>query len=324
MKRASFLGWLALASCAVSLPASAQGFPDKPITFIVGYPAGARTDVMARIVADELTSRFKQRVLVDNRAGATGMIGVSAVALSPGDGYTLLVAPNTVYMAPFVMGSVAPKDYSVSDLVPVIQLSRGSLILVTNSNLHIKSAKEFVSYANTKSGGATYATPGSGSPMHIVGELLKRVSGAKMTQIPYKGSAPALTDLLGGQVDALFGTLGSLVPRLQDGSLTAIGITQETRSTLMPSIPTFAEQGMAGVDMDTWYGILAPKGTPVEVVERLNKEINEVMAMPEVKRKFKEQWEIPVGGSAQAFASIIKGNTRDYGELIKQLKITAE
>lgn len=316
---------LAATSMLVATALHAQTFPTKPITMVVGYPAGAGTDVIARTIADKLGPRLGQSVVVENRTGASGVVGLAAVAQSPGDGHTLLVAPNTSYIAPHVLpkGSASTQAGLVKELIPVVQLSTGTMVMVATPSLGVTNAKELAALAR-RQGAVTYASPGSGSPMHIAGELFKRSAKVEMTHVPYKGSAPAMTDLIGGHVQTLFGVLGSLGGHIQAGRMVPIAVVQKERSPLMPEVPTMAEQGFPGVEVNTWYGVLAPKGTPPAVVERLNREINAVLAMPEVQAKFRAEREVPVGGTPEAFRAETQRTYDRYGQIVRDFNIAAD
>ncbi|MBL0419664.1 tripartite tricarboxylate transporter substrate binding protein [Ramlibacter sp. AW1] len=311
-----------LASCATVF---AQAWPTRPVTIVVGYPAGAGTDIIARTVAEKLAPRLGQPVVVENRVGASGVVGVSTVARAPADGHMVLVAPNTVYIAPHVLskGTAAEQAAMVKDLVPVVQLSTGTMVMVATPSLGVKNAQELAAKARQQPG-ITYASPGSGSPMHIAGELFKRAAKVDMNHVPYKGSAPAMTDLIGGHVQTLFGVLGSVEPHIQSGKMVPLAVVQKERSPLAPQVPSMAELGFPNVETKTWYGVLAPKGTPAPVLDRLNREINAVLDMPDVRDRIRGMREAPVGGSADAFREVTQREFDTYGRIVKEFGIAAD
>ncbi|MDX3907004.1 MAG: tripartite tricarboxylate transporter substrate binding protein [Pigmentiphaga sp.] len=321
MKRYGFIALL----CCVFAPLghaqapSAADFPARPVTVVIGYPAGAGTDVLGRVIAGRLASRLGKPFVVENQPGASGMIGAGHVARAQPDGYTLLVAPNTLFIAARLLPKATMPDV-VKDYAPIIQLSQGSLILAARPSLNVKDVRGLV--AQAREGRAlTYGSPGSGSPMHIAGELFNREAGVRLTHVPYRGTAPAITDMLGGHIDLIYGVPGSLWPHVAAGKMVPLGLAQTNRSPLLPDVPTLAEQGVAGIDVQTWYGVFAPAGTPPAIVEKLNREINAILAEPRVRDEFRSQWEIPVGGSAQAFAERTRADYEQAGRWIATLNI---
>ncbi|VCU71139.1 Tripartite tricarboxylate transporter family receptor [Pigmentiphaga humi] len=313
-----------VALAALAAPAQAQDFPSRPITIIVGYPPGGGPDIGARMLGEKLAARLHQPVIVENRAGVSGMIGAGAVARAPADGYTLLFAPNTFLIAPHVL----PKGTNINldvlhDFAPVIAPSKGAMIMVAHPSLGVHNAKELVALLK-KQPGLAYATPGSGSPMHIAGELFKKSADVNMLHVPYKGVAPALADVVGGHVKITYAAIGVVAPHIAAGRLVALGAAEKERSPLMPELPTLAEQGFPNTATGAWYGVFAPKGTPAAVVDKLNKEFNAALQMPDTVAKLKNQWEVPLGGSPEDLARMAKAEYEDYGKIIKAFNISAD
>lgn len=310
---------LSCCSLAQAQPAADAGYPARPVTIVVGYPPGAGTDVLARLVALRLAKRLGQPFVVENLPGASGMIGAGHVAKAAPDGYTLLVAPNTLFLAAHLLPKASTPDV-VRAFAPVIQLSQGMLLLAARPGLGVSDAAGLVALAR-KCPGLSYGSPGSGSPMHIAGELFNRAAGVSITHVPYKGTAPAITDLLGGHIDLIYGVPGSLWPHVQAGKMVALGVVQPTRSPLLPQVPTLEEQGVKGLDVTTWYGMLAPAGTPAPVVARLNREVAAILAEPDVQKEFRAQWEVPVGGSAEDFTRRTRDDYARAGAIVAEFGI---
>lgn len=315
---------LGLLSC-VALSAHAQTYPSKPVTIIVSYPPGGGPDVLARSLSEKLTQRLGQPVVVENKPGASGMIGAAQVARSPADGYTLLMTPNTFLLAPQVMtkGGIASQIDVLNDFTPIVEPSRGTMILAVHPSLGVKNAKELIALLK-KQPGMAYATPGSGSPMHIAGELFKQQAGVDMIHVPYKGVAPAINDALGGQVKVVYSALGAIGQHIAAGRLIAVAAVSKERSPLMPDLQTLAEQGIPGVEVNAWYGLYAPKNTPREIVDKLNKEVNEILKMPDMVTRLKTSWEVPIGGTPDALAEQSQREYTSFGKVIKAFNITAE
>lgn len=320
------VGLMAAMFLGLAGAAGAQDWPagTKPITLVVGNVSGGGTDVITRILAERLQSHLQKPVVVENKPGASGTLAAALVARAPVDGHTLLVTPITLVTTPHVLAKAgaAPVDV-LTDLAPVVQLTNGTLLLVANPALGIKDAKTLVAFARQKPN-LSYGTPGSGSPMHIAGEAFKKAAGVPLTHVPYKGVAPALADLLGDHVTVVFSDLASANAYLQSGKLVAIGVTQAQRSPLLADVPTLTEQGFPGVELTTWFGVFAPAGTPATTLEKINREINQVVAMPEVQRKFQALGEVSVGGTTRAFAERVKTDYEQFGKTVREFGIKAE
>lgn len=311
---------LTAAAClggALALPAGAQApaWPAKPIKLVVGYAAGGATDVIARLVGGRLGEALGQTVVVDNRAGANSNLGAEAVARSAPDGYTLYVytIANTINASLYEKLGYDP----LKDFEPVGLIAKVPNLLVVNPALPIRSVADYVKYAREQPQGITFASSGSGSSIHLSGEMFKMVAKLNMLHVPYRGSAPAVTDLIGGQVQSMFDNAPSALPHVQGGRLRAIAITSAQRSPLQPDVPTLAESGYPGFDVQSWFGIAAPAGTPRAVVERLNLELGKVIALPEVRKRLAELGATPEPGTPEQFRGWIAAEGKRWNGVVK-------
>jgi tripartite-type tricarboxylate transporter receptor subunit TctC len=311
------------ATAAFALAGPAAAYPTKPITIIVPFPAGAGPDVMARLLAERLGPTLKETVIVENRPGASGMVGATAVARAPADGHTLLLTPNTLFIAPHLMpAGVKPPVDVIADFAPVIMPSQTTMLMVANPKLGVKTAKEFAELAKTKP--LNYASSGNGSVLHIAGALFANAAGVKLTHVPYRGIAPAVTDVIAGHVEVTFAGLAPVRQHINSGALVALAVVEPKRSDAMPQLPTAIEQGFKDVAVEGWYAVLAPKGTPQPIVDRLNKEINAILALTDFRQKVEQTGEVVLGGTPEALAKRVKADFDRYGEIVRQLNITAE
>ena len=317
-------GVLAAAAAFTPIAAQAQAYPSKPVTIIVSYPPGGDTDAIARVFAEKPGARTGQQFIVDNRPGASGTIGNAMVAKAKPDGYTLLMTPNTISTALLVLKPGTGSQYdTVNDFTPIFQIGTQPLYLVVNSDTGIKNLSDLV--AQAKSGKLkSYASPGSGSPMHLLGEMFNRAAGVKLQQVPYRGSGPAITDLAGGHISAMYTTLGPVAQYIQTGKLTNIGVAEAKRSTLTPNVPTFAEGGVKGAELSAWQGFMGPKGMPADVVKTLNTHLNEIIKMPDVKDRLTTLAILPTGGQAQVLGTVHKSDHERLGKVIKELGVQAD
>lgn len=314
-----------IAACAFA-PALAQGdYPSKPITLVVSYPPGGDTDALARLYAEKLSSRLNQKVVVENRPGASGTIGNAYVAKAAPDGYTLLFTPNTISIATLVLkaGPSGPAYDVLNAFTPIIQAGSQSLFLVVNSDTGIKTVKDLVEAAKTGKV-RSYASPGSGSPMHILGETFNKAAGVKIAQVPYRGSGPAIVDLVGGHIPFMYTTLGPVAQHIAAGKLTVIGVADAKRSPLMPDVPTLAEAGYPDVVVGAWQGLMGPKGLPQNVVRTLNTAMNDIIKMPDVVSRMTTLALVPVGGEPATLARVNAEDHARYGKLIKEFGIQAD
>ena len=312
------LGLLAAFSAAAQTPAQSQA----PLRLIVPFTPGTGIDLIARTVGPKLAERLGRPVVVDNRAGASGNIGTEAVVRSPPNGQTLLVSVNTLVMNRSLYPKL-PFD-PVKDLVPVSLTSWGQLLLVASPKTGFKSAAELVAAAKQRPGAINYASPGVGTPHHLSMELFKSTANVYITHIPYRGTAPAVTDLLGGQVDVAFLPIHVALPHIKAGKLIALGIGSEKRHPLLPDVPTLAQARVGNVNVDMWYGIFAPPGTSPEFTSRLNRELKEILAMPDVRSAFETQGMDPAASSPEDFRRLVEQDAERWAQLIKAQRITAE
>jgi len=307
-------------------PALAQGtYPSRPITIVVSYPTGGDTDALARVYAEKLAARLNQSVVVENRPGASGTIGNAYVAKAAPDGHTLLFTPNTISIATLVLkaGPSGPAYDVLNDFTPIIQAGSQSLFLVVNTATGITNVKELVAAAKSEKL-RSYASPGSGSPMHILGEMFNKAAGVKIAQVPYKGSGPAIVDLVGGHIPFMYTTLGPVAQHIASGKLAAIAVADPKRSPLMPNVPTLAEAGYPDVIVTAWQGLMGPKGLPPNVVRTLNSAMNEIIKMPDVVAKMTTLALVPVGGDPATLARVNAEDHTRYAKVIKEFGIQAD
>lgn len=322
---ASGLSVAAVAGLA-GLPGAAfaqAAYPAKPITIVVAYPAGGDTDALARMFAEKLQERLKQPVLIDNRPGASGVIGSAYVGKAAPDGYTLLLAPNTFAIAQFVLKTSGTSSYDVlGGFTPIIEADTLPMFLVASAASPYKSVKDVIEASKT--GDLSYATPGTGSPMHILGEMVNKSTGAKVVHVPYRGVAPAINDVLGNQVPLTYITLGPVAPHLPGGKLRLLAVASKKRSPLAPDTPTFAELGYPGLEVEGFHGLFAPKGTPAAVVKLLNAQMNEIIKLPDVQPRMNTWGALPTGGTPDDLQATVAEAYNRFGKLIKEFGIQAE
>ncbi|RST49702.1 tripartite tricarboxylate transporter substrate binding protein [Variovorax sp. MHTC-1] len=303
--------------------AAAHAWPDQPITLVVPYTPGTGIDLIARQLSARLPAILGQPVVVDNVPGASGNIGSEKVARAKPDGYTLLVQVNTLVMNKSLYKSLAYDP--VNDFTPVSLTSWGTLLLVTNPNVQkTTSVALVVAAAKASPGKFTYATPGVGTPHHLSMALLLQSTGTEMLHVPYKGTAGAVTDLLGGRIDYMFLPVHVALQHIQAGKLKAIATGSDKRLAQLPEVPTLAEAGIQGGNVDMWYGVLAPKGTPSAVVARLNKEIAAVLKQPEVAGAFQSQGMVPASSTPSEFKDLMSKDTQRWAGVVQRGGITAD
>jgi tripartite-type tricarboxylate transporter receptor subunit TctC len=299
--------------------ALAQGFPNRAIRLVTPYAAGSSPDTIARMIGPKLTEAWGQPVIVDPRPGGNTVIGTDAVAKSKPDGYTLLLI-STTHALNGLLESKLPYD-TVKDFAPVATIASSELVLVVHPSVPANNLKEFIAHAKAKPGAMSYATASAGGPTHLAPELLSMMAGLKMLHVPYKGSGPAVIDLVGGQVNLYFSAPISVISHINAGKLRAIAISGETRSPVLPAVPTFTESGLPGFDMRFWYGILAPAGVPKDVLDRLSAEIGKIVVAPDMKEKLASQGADPFVNSPDRFAGIIQSDMARYDKVIKAANI---
>lgn len=314
---------IAVAASAVT-SVHAQNWPKKPVTIVVAYPAGGDTDVSARIYAEKLTARLGQPFIVENKPGAGGVIGNSFVAKSAADGYTLLYANSTLPIVQSVLKVSPSVAYDpVKDFTPIVRDQNIPLIMVTSPASGIKSVSQLVS--STKSGqNSNYGSPSTGTPMHIAAEIFNKAAGIKLPHVPYRGSAPLIADVLGNHVPLGWTTPGVVVNHIKEGKLVPLALAEPKRSKLLPEVPTFSELGYKDAQMSAWQGLMGPKGLPAEIVHTLNKQMNEIIRLPDVQAKLSAMGIETVGGTPDAFAKQIADDEQRFGGLIREFGIKAD
>jgi len=309
---------LLLVACsgAFALPLAAQSYPSKPIRFVVQAAAGGQTDIMARIVGQKLTQSWGQPVIVDNRPGAGGTIAMDFVAKSPPDGYTLGTAAMNTHGAATGLYPALPYD-AVRDFAPVVYAVATVSVLSTHPALPVRSVKELLALAKARPGQLTYASGGSGTSLHLFMELLKMETQTDIVHVAYRGSAPAVTDVMAGQVSMIFDPMPSSLPFIKAGKLHALAVSSRQRSNILPQVPTMIEAGVPGFDYLSWLSFVAPAGTPHDVISKLNGEINRILQNPEVKEKLNSMGMNPVGGTPEALGEHIKKQVDVWTKVIK-------
>ena len=304
-----------LLSLVMTAPANAQSYPNKPVRVVVPYPPGGPTDIVARVLFQQVSEATGQQFLVDNRAGAGGNIGAEIVAKSPADGYTLLIGTTAHAIN---MSLFKNLSYDVQkDFAPVSLLTQGPLVLVAHPQFPANSIKEVIELAKSKSGGLNFASSGNGQSTHLSAELFNTMAGIKMSHVPYKGSAPALTDVMSGQVDVMFDTTLSAMPFVKAGKLKALGLTSPVRSPAAPDVPTIAESGLPGYEVFAWNGVFVPAGTPKAIIQQLNDQIRKAMLLPQVKDKFSAQGFAASWNSPENFGVCVKNEVDKWSRTVK-------
>ncbi len=313
---------LALVACLFAPAAASQTYPSKPIRIVVPYPPGGFNDTLGRTLAAKFSEAWGQPAVVENKPGGNTLIGSEFVAKSAPDGYTLLVVAFPFSVVPSLFKTM-PYD-TVKEFAPVSLAAQSPNLLVVNPALPVKTVGELIAYAKAKPGTLSYASTGNGSSNHISMELFKNLAGVDIVHIPYKGSAPAVTDLLGGQVLLMFDNTPNVLPHVKSGRLRALGQSGTTRGALTPEVPTVAEAGVPGYEVTVWFGLVAPAGTPREVVDKLNGEVRRILAMPDVREKFAAQGVEPVGSTPEQFGAHIREQMAKWGKVVKDAGVKPE
>lgn len=302
--------------------ALAQDFPSKPIRIVVPFPPGGSNDVLARLLSQKMSESFGQPVVVENKPGAAGNIATEYIAKSPADGYILGIAPNQTVAVNPVLYPKLPYDV-IKDLEGISMLGRVPMVLVVSSKVTARSVAELITQVKAAPDKFTYASAGSGSPQHMAAEVFKSMTGIRLTQIPYKGSAPALIDVLGGSVDVMFCPINSALPHIRSGKLRALGTTGPTRLALLNGVPTIAET-VPGFESDIWIGMVTPAKTPAAVITKLNTELRRVLALPDVKEKLADQGIDAESSNADYFTKLIASDQKRWASVIKAADIKPE
>ena len=323
MQRVLLGRWLTVAVLALVTvtAAQAQSWPSRPVRIIVPFPPGGTTDIVARSLGAELQKMWQQPVIVENRAGAGGNVGAEAVAKSPNDGYTLLmgtVGTHAINAALFAQsGNKMPFD-PAKDFVPITLAAGVPNVMVINPNVPANSVNEFIAYAKANPGKLNMASSGNGTSIHLTGELFKTMTGTYMVHLPYRGSAPAVSDLLAGNTNVMFDNLPSALPHIKSGRLKALAVTSRVRSSALPDTPTMEEAAnLKGFDASSWFGLFAPAGTSRAVIDKIQSDVSKALAVPEVRERFVAQGAQPGGTTPDQFAAFIRNETDKWAKVVK-------
>ena len=317
-KRIALAALAALALAAVALPASAETWPSRPVKIVVPFGPGGFTDVVARILQKELAPVLGQPIVIENRPGAGSTIGTDTVAKSPPDGYTLVMVSTTHVISPHLYKKM-PYD-PINDFTPVMKLVEGPYVMVVHPSLGVSSVKEFIALAKQKPNEIFFASSGNGSAQHLVGALFMQMAGVKLTHVPYKGSNAAMQDLLGGQVKLSFVGMPNALPNL--GKLKALAVTTTKRAPDLPDVPTMDEAGVKGYEATIWLGMLAPKGTPREIVDKLNADIRKVLADPDARKLMRKAGVEVAPSSPEEFEALMEQELGRWGKVVKETGAT--
>jgi tripartite-type tricarboxylate transporter receptor subunit TctC len=327
MSKISRRHWMQAALLGASLTlvgaAIAQSYPSKPIRLVVPFTPGGVTDTSGRLIAEQLSKRLGQQVVVDNKPGASGNIGTQQVAAAEGDGYTLLLGfDGTLVINPHVF----PKTGfdTLKDFAPIGKIGDAVLILVANPSFPAKNLKDLIALSKTQAGGLSYGTSGTGGTPHIAGELLRQRTGANLVHVPYKGGGQALTDVLGGNIPLVYTAIASAIPHVKSGKLLPIAVSSSKRASSMPDVATFIENGVADFEASSWVGLLAPAKTPRAIIARLNTELTAVLNDPEVKERLNGMGITASPGTAESFGAELSRDLAKYGPVVKAAGIKAE
>ena len=298
-------------------PVAAQNYPAKPIHLIVPFPPGGGTDLFSRTIAGKLTEKLGWTIVVDNKPGAGGNLGVDAAAKSPADGYTMVMGQTSDLAVNPTLYRKLPYD-PLKDLAPVVLVASAPIILVVAENSPHRSLADVVAAAKAKPGRLTLATPGNGTVAHLTGVMLQRAAGMELVHVPYKGASQALPDLMGGQVDLYSSSVSSVIGQIKGGKVRAIVVASAKRSPALPNVPTVAESGLAGFDADSWYGLLMPAGSPPAIVQRVNAEVNKLLSIPDVRERIGAEGGEALGGTPERFSALLKAELTKWGEAVRQ------
>ena len=307
---------------ATPVPVSAQTYPAKPIRFIVGFPPGGATEFIARLIGQKLTQSMGQQVIIDNRPGAAGNLGIELAARAAPDGYTLLLVAPNITISPSLYKKLAYD--TMKDFAPIARVAAVPMVIVTPGNLPTATLKDFIALAKAKPGGLNYASSGVGTSLHLAAELFKLQAGVNLVHVAYKGSSLAMNDVISGQVHALFIGIPAPAPHIKTGRLRGLAVIAPQRSMTLPEVPTAAEAGMPNLEVTTWYGVFAPAGTPRAIVTKLNHEINQAMQAGDVKEKLAAQSTDAVIGTPEDFGAYVKKEVAKWAEVVRKAGIQPE
>nr|WP_315230197.1 tripartite tricarboxylate transporter substrate binding protein [uncultured Limnohabitans sp.] len=325
MRKFVAISKLVLGGLALTLAGQlmAQAYPNKSIRLIVPFPPGGGNDVIARVIAQKLSERLGQQVVVDNKAGANGIVGLQALMAAPADGYTLAVgAAGPLAVNPSLYDKL-PYD-PTKDFSPITNMVNYPLLLVTHPSVPVKTTQDVVNLAKAKPGGLYFASPGSGNSGHLAGELFNNLAHVKTVHVPYKGQGPALTDLLSGHVQMLYSSIPSVISQVKQGQLNAIAVGSAKRLPSLPDVPTISESGVPGYEAYSWVGMLAPAKTPKDIVNKLNAEIVDILKQKDVADKLNQQGALPVGDTPEQFGAYIKAEIDKWGAVVRSANIKAD
>jgi tripartite-type tricarboxylate transporter receptor subunit TctC len=315
MLRLYAMAAVAAAGCLAAVATYGQTYPAKPLRFLVGFPPGGTSDILARTIGQKLSEAVGQQVVIENRPGAGGNIGAEAAAKSAPDGYTIFMSTTSQAISVSLYSKL---NYDlVKDFAPIIQAVNYTNLLVVHPSLPVKSVKELIALAKAKPGQLNYGTAGNGTPPHMTGELFKSYTGVNIQHVPYKGGAPAIADLLGGQITIMFDNVPPLLPHVQAGKMRPLAVTSLKRISVLRDVPTLDEAGLKGFDSVAWNGVLAPAGTPREIIARLNAEILRILSLPDVRERLSSQGADPVGGTPEQFAALIRSEIQKWAKVVK-------
>lgn len=314
--------FLAATACAVlAHTAVAQPYPSKPVRIVVPFPAGGTTDIVARLVGSELQKMWGQPVVIENRGGAGGNIGTDVVAKSPADGYTLLmgtVGTHAINLPLYTQGGGKLPYDPIKDFTPITLVAAVPNVMVVPASLPVSSVKEFIALAKSKPGQLNMASSGNGTSIHLSGELFKSLTKTYMVHLPYRGSAPAIQDLIAGNTQVMFDNLPSALPHIRSGRLKALAVTSLERAPALPNVPTIEEAaGLKGFNATSWFGLLAPAGTPREIVAKVQQDVAKVLSAPEMRERFLGQGAAPVGNTPEQFAAFIRSEIDKWTQVVK-------
>lgn len=305
---------------AVAAPAAAQNYPSRPVRFIVPFAPGGNTDVQGRLIAQKLTEKWNQQVVVDNRAGAGGTLGVEMLAKAPADGYTIALASfGNILVGPSLFPKLAYDP--MKDLAPVVLVSQPPGLLVVNPALPVKNVGDLIAYGKANAGKLNYGSAGNGTWNHLFAEHFKALAGIQMTHIPYKGANPAVTDVISGQIQLAFAPFPSALPHTKSGRLRVLAVTSAQRSPVVPEVPTVAESGLPGYSAASWFAVLAPAKTPQAVINIVNRDTNAVLVQPEVKAAFAADGTEPAGGTPEQLSASMRAGIAQWGKLVRELGV---
>ena len=313
----------ALAVSALHAAAAAEAYPARPVRFVVAFPPGGGTDIIARSIAQKLAERIAQQVVVDNRPGAGGNIGTDIVVKSAPDGYTMLMGSAGPLAINANLFGKMPFD-PIRDLAPVTLAASTPNVLLVHPSLRAASVGDLIALAKARPGEINFASSGYGTPAHLAGELFNSMARVKLVHVPYKGAAPALADLLGGQVQLMFSTMPPALPHVKDGKLRALAVTSLKRSPAAPELPTVDEIALPGFEANTWHGVVVPAGTPAAIVARLNREIVAILHLPDVVERFSSQGAEALGSTPEEFAAYIRSETVKWAKVVRESGAKAE